>query len=47
MEALSKERESYARIESDLKELQNKFFNLKEKTEGEEEQVIRLRIIVA
>jgi hypothetical protein len=39
MDALSKERESYAKLESDFKDLQAKYFDLKEMAEGEEAQV--------
>ena len=43
MDALSKEREAYAKLESDYKDLQAKFFDLKETAEGEEEQVRYLK----
>jgi len=39
METLSKEREALAKLEAEFKDLQSKFFNLKEKSENEEEQV--------
>ncbi len=39
MENLSKERESYAKLEAEFKDLQAKFFDLREKSENEEEQV--------
>ena len=39
MEALSKEREALAKLEAEYKDLQSKFFNMKEKSENEEEQV--------
>ena len=42
MESLSKERESYAKLEAEFKDLQAKFFDLREKSENEEEQVWQL-----
>ncbi len=41
MEALSKEREAYAKLESEFKDMQAKYFDIKEAIEGREEQVIR------
>jgi len=40
MEALSKERESYAKLEAEFKDIQAKYFDIKEAIEGKEEQVI-------
>lgn len=41
MEALSKEREAYAKLESEFKDIQAKYFDVKEAIEGREEQVAR------
>ena len=38
-ELLSKERESYAKLEAEYKDLQSRFFNLKETVEGQEEKL--------
>ena len=41
MENLSNERESYAKLEAEFNDLQAKFFDLREKSENEEERVWR------